>query len=164
MLYCPYCPFRYNEKENKENGHIILLFWRWNNFCYAGVEAESELESESIFSDRSRSRLKFADSRALVCIAWVKFGICVDTDRSLVGRYFFKCNSLTVWWRLIRTGDLSDLSAIMSIGESSGMHGITFTSAWHKNATKRHFSVLPLSIWTKCDFSHECLWLSLKLW
>ena len=52
----------------QENGHIILLFLGWNNFCWAGVEVESELETESIFSggSRSRSRLKFVDSAALV--------------------------------------------------------------------------------------------------
>ena len=47
---------------------IILLFLRSNTSCYAGVEAGSELESESIISDRSRSRrhLKFVDSAALL--------------------------------------------------------------------------------------------------
>ena len=34
--------------------------------CYAGVKAESEFESESIFSGRRRSQLKFVDSAALV--------------------------------------------------------------------------------------------------
>ena len=43
---------------------MLLVLW-WDNSCYAGVEAESELESESIFSGRSRSRLKFVDSAAL---------------------------------------------------------------------------------------------------
>ena len=65
----PYRPFGYNQKENQENCYILLLLFGWNISCSAGVEAESELESESIFSGRSRSgnwsRLKFVDSAAL---------------------------------------------------------------------------------------------------
>ena len=65
----PYHPFGCNQNRVQENGYTILLFLGWNNSCWAGVEAESELESESIFSGRSRSwsrsRLKFVDSAAL---------------------------------------------------------------------------------------------------
>ena len=60
----------YNQKENQENDHIILLFFGWNTFCWAGVEAKLELESQSIFpvGIRSRSRFKFVDSAALPVI------------------------------------------------------------------------------------------------
>ena len=51
---------------NQENGYIILLFLGLNNFCWAGFQVESELEWESIFSNGSRSRLKFVDSAALL--------------------------------------------------------------------------------------------------
>ena len=48
-----------NQNGNQENGY--------NGSCYAGVEVESKLESESIFSGRSRcqSCLKFVNSAAL---------------------------------------------------------------------------------------------------
>ena len=64
-----YHTFLYNENGNQDDGYIILLSLRWNASCFAGVEAELELESESIFSVRSRSwsrsLLKFVDSAAL---------------------------------------------------------------------------------------------------
>ena len=64
-----YYRFGCNQKGNQENGRIILLFSEWHCSC-CGVEAESELESESIFPGRSRSlswsRLKSVDFAALV--------------------------------------------------------------------------------------------------
>ena len=66
----PYHPFGYNQNENEENGCIILLLLGWSNSCSAGVEAVSALESESIFSGRSRSHsrslLKLVDSATLI--------------------------------------------------------------------------------------------------
>ena len=66
----PYQPFLHNQNGNQENDYITLLFFGWNNGCQAGVEVESELKSESIFSDRSRSwrqsRLELVDSATLV--------------------------------------------------------------------------------------------------
>ena len=69
---------------NQENRYIISLFFGWNNWMdmewnmmedgitlffgwmeWAEAEVESELESESIFSGRSRSHLLFIDSAAL---------------------------------------------------------------------------------------------------
>ena len=68
----PYHLFGCNQNEVKENYYTISLLFGWNNPCWAGVEAESELEAESIFSDwsRSRSRLKFVDSAALIIIVF----------------------------------------------------------------------------------------------
>ena len=70
----PHRPFGYKQKGNEKwSYHIALLGWKPP--CWVGVEAESELESESIFSVRSRSwsrsRLKVIDSAALIhTIRW----------------------------------------------------------------------------------------------
>ena len=81
-----------------------ITFLRWNTSCKVGVEAESELESDSIFPVRSRSwsrsHLKFVDSAALVCGAhtanhaqdgdgWrrgMHLGFCAGDPGSIHGR------------------------------------------------------------------------------
>ena len=59
----------FNRKGNQENGCIVLRFLGRTIFRQTGVKVKSELESESMFSHRSRSRswshLKFVDSAAL---------------------------------------------------------------------------------------------------
>ena len=75
-------PFGYNEKGNQENDYIILLFLGWSTSSWAGVEAESELESESIFSgqSRSRSRIKFFDSAALMYRSSIELESCMSAE------------------------------------------------------------------------------------
>ena len=61
--------FGCNQNGNQEVGYIILLF-KDGITCYARTEAESGLESESIFSglSRSRNRLKIVEPADLVLI------------------------------------------------------------------------------------------------
>ena len=81
----PYHPFGCQRNGNHENGYIVLLFLWWNNPCEAGVEAEWELESESIFSGRSRSQscLKFFDSTSLILMITDSRASAVTECRSL---------------------------------------------------------------------------------
>ena len=66
----PHHPFGYNQKRFEKSSRVTLFFLRWKTSCVVGVEADSELLSELIFSGRSRSRsqsrLKFVDSAALL--------------------------------------------------------------------------------------------------
>ena len=68
-------------KRGIKNGYIILTFLEWRCSCLAGVEAESELESESIYSGRIRSRnwsrLKSVDSAALKLTVAASFTLMV---------------------------------------------------------------------------------------
>ena len=95
-----YYLFVYNRKGNQGNGYITLHFLGWNTSREAGVEAESELESESVFSgwsrSWSRSHLKFVDTTALVKALFSHLLEILHTVTSLLGYKHTKITDLKV--------------------------------------------------------------------